>query len=112
MFLWMLVALPGVNGGHQVMPSSYNMLVSEHLYNCGAMLTCPQCGYTKDAVKEYVPPSAEEPHWLTSPGRWVKAGDAPKPDKDAIDQAIDDLLPQQRAALLNRLKERLKGGEL
>ena len=42
MFLWMLVALPGVNGGQQIMPASYNMLVSEHLHQCGAILRCPE----------------------------------------------------------------------
>ena len=114
MFLWMLVALPGVNGGHQVMPSSYNMLVSEHLFQCGAMLTCPQCGYTKQPEKAYVAPTAEDPHWLTSPGRWVEPDQVPKPKEgeDAIDAAIDAMPPMVRAALFNRMKERQKGGEL
>lgn len=107
MFLWMLVALPGVNGGQQIMPSSYNMLVSEHLYQCGAMLRCPECGYTKQPEKAYVPPTAEEPHWLTSPGRWVKPHEVPE-GKDAIDAAIDALGIQARVALLKRLQERAK----
>ena len=112
MFLWMLVALPGVNGGHQVMPSSYNMLVSERLWQLGAMLRCPECGFTKVAEMEYIPPTVEDPHWLTSPGRWVKPGTVPVPEKDAIDTAIDDLSLQQRTALYQRLKEREKEGEL
>lgn len=112
MFLWMLVALPGVNGGHQVMPSSYNMLVSERLYQLGAMLQCPQCGYAKDPELQYVPPAGEEPHWLTSPGRWAKPSEAPEPERDPIDTAIDALGTQQRAALFQRMKERYERGDL
>lgn len=105
MFLWMLVALPGVNGGHQAFPSSYNMLISEHFYQCGAMLTCPQCGFTKQPQKQYVPPSSEDPHWLTSPGMWVNPKDVVATE-DPIDVALDKMGPGLRAALLRRLQER------
>lgn len=115
MFLWMLVALPGVNGGHQVMPSSYNMLVSEHMHRLGAMLECPQCGFTKVPELQYVPPSTEDPHWLTSPGTWKKPEDMTPQEQsetDEIDSALDALSATQRAALFKRLQERQKGGEI
>jgi hypothetical protein len=108
MFLWMLVALPGVNGGHQVMPSSYNMLVSEHLHQCGAMLTCEQCGYTRTPEKQYVPPATKDPHWLTSPGTWKNPKDV-LPEEDPMDVALDQMTPQLQAALHKRLEKRLKG---
>lgn len=109
MFVWMFVALPGVNGGYQIMPSSYNMLISEHIYDCGAMLKCPSCGHMKDPAKVWIPPAANDPHWLTSPGRWVKPKDVPKDMVDPIDDALNKLTTQQHAALLKRLKEREKG---
>lgn len=103
MFLWMLVAPPGVNGGAQAMPSSYNMLVSQHLYECGAMLRCPACGYSRDPEKTYVPPSADDPHWLTSPGRWSAPQDVPIRGDDPIDKALQEMHPQMKAGLLQRL---------
>jgi hypothetical protein len=112
MFLWMLVALPGQNGGQQAMPSSYNMLVSEHLHACGAMLQCPNCGHTKDAEKQYVPPSAEDPHWMTSPGRWVKPDEVPEPNGDPLDTVLDAMPNQQQAALFERLKRRHEKGQI
>jgi hypothetical protein len=111
MFLWMLVAQPGMNGGHQAMPSSYNMLVSERLHQLGAMLQCPECGFTKVPELQYVPPSTEDPHWLTSPGTWMKPEDVPVSDKDAIDTALDALTTSQKAALFARLKVRQKGDQ-
>jgi len=108
MFLWMLVALPGVNGGHQAFPSSYNMLISEHFYRCGAMLTCPECGYTKQPEKVYVAPTTSDPHWLTSPGTWKNAEDVGD-DEDPFDTALDKMTPQFRAKLFARLEKRIKG---
>lgn len=112
MFLWMLVAQPGMNGGQMAAPSSYNMLISEHLYECGAMLTCENCGHTKEPKKVYVPPSAEDPHWMTSPGRWVKPDQVPKREGDALDSALDKLSNQQKAALFERLKRQREAGDL
>ena len=111
MFLWMLVALPGVNGGHQVMPSSYNMLISEQLYRCGAMLQCPECGYSKVPEIQYVPPSAEEAHWLTSPGRWAPQ-DEDVPERDSLDQHLDALTHMQQSQLYERLKRRHEQGKI
>lgn len=112
MFLWMLIALPGVNGGHQVMPSSYNMLVSEHLYQCGAMLKCEKCGHMKEPEKQYVAPQANDPHWLTSPGKWMKPNEVPKHHVDMLDKTLDKMTSQQQAALLRRLKERAERGDI
>jgi len=112
MFLWMMVALPGVNGGQQVMPSSYNMLVSQHYYECGAMLACPACGHEKTPEKVYVPPSAHDPHWLTSPGRWVAPGKEPADEENAIDKSLAALPSHQKAALLQRLLKLRESGEL
>lgn len=109
MFLWMLVALPGMNGGQQAMPSSYNMLISQHLYECGAMLKCDACGYSKDPEKRYVPPTASEPHWMTAPGFWVEPTDeAPPQGGDAMDTALNALTAQQQAALFERLKKKMR----
>lgn len=112
MFLWMLVALPGMNGGHQAMPASYNMLISQHLYECGAMLKCPECGHVREPEKVYVPPAAEDPHWMTSPGRWMTPDKAPRRDGDALDATLDRLTNQQQAALFERLKRRHEEGQI
>lgn len=112
MFVWMLVAQPGMNGGQQAMPSSYNMLLSEHLYECGAMLTCPECGHSKQPEKVYVPPPADDPHWMTSPGRWAKPGDVPPREKDPLDDTLDRLTSLQQAALYDRLKKRREEGQM
>lgn len=111
MFLWMLVALPGVNGGHQVMPSSYNMLISERLYTLGAMLVCENCGYTKDPELKYQPSVAEDPHWLTSPGSWIPSSeDVVEPDD--LDKNLDALTHMQQSQLYERLKKRHEQGRI
>jgi hypothetical protein len=112
-FLWMLVALPGMNGGQQAMPTSYNMLVSQHLSECGAMLQCPECGHMKEPLKVYVPPAASDAHWLTSPGRWMPPDKAPAGRSgDAIDKLVQGLSQQQKAAFLERLLRLREDGEL
>lgn len=112
MFLWMLVALPGMNGGQQAMPSSYNMIVSQHLYDCGAMLQCPECGHTNDPAKVYVPTAADDPHWMTSPGSWMTPDKAPQREDDPLDTVLDKLTSQQQANLLRRLEQRAKDKQL
>ena len=112
MFLWMLVALPGMNGGQQAMPASYNMLVSEALHRRGAMLKCENCGHMKEPEEVYVPPKSDDPHWMTSPGRWVPPDKAPREPVDPMDDALDKLTGQQQAALLNRLENRRKEGRI
>jgi hypothetical protein len=40
---------------------------------------------------------------MTSPGKWVRAEDAPQGKPDPLDTALDGLTNQQKAALLHRL---------
>jgi hypothetical protein len=104
-FLWMLVALPGVNGASLTAPISYNMIVSEHLWECGARPAA-------EPIKKWIPPAATGPHWLTSPGRWV-ALDAPEGGPvHPADAAIEKLSHQQRAELFERLKRMHDSGSL
>lgn len=80
-FLWMFAALPYQNGGQFIMPIDYFRLVSERLVRLGAMLECPNCGHHNEPELEYLPPSANEPNWATSAGRWVEAGSVSEEDK-------------------------------
>jgi hypothetical protein len=109
-FLWMLVALPGQNGGQQAMPSTYNMLVSEALHRRGAMLKCEACGHMKEPEEVYVPPAADDPHWMTSPGRWRRKEDVPAPSGDPFDKVLDSMHVTQQAAFLARLQKRQQEG--
>lgn len=75
-FLWMLVALPGQNGAPVMFPTiDYMRLVSKRLWELGARPV-------EQPMWEYARPSAADPHWLTSPGRWVKAGSTSQADRD------------------------------
>lgn len=103
MFLWMLVALPGVRGAQLVMPISYNMAVSEHLYECGARLAA-------DPVKKYQAPAANEPHWMTSPGRWVPL-DAPDTKPHPAREVLGKLTSVQKAELRALLNEEAEQSE-
>ncbi|PKQ59718.1 hypothetical protein B5566_02420 [Mycobacterium sp. MHSD3] len=104
MFLWMMVALPGVRGAQLVMPISYNMAISEHMHECGAQLACRACGHTPDPVKKYQAPEASEPHWMTSPGRWVPL-DTPEVKPHPARQVLGKLTATQKAELLEALLE-------
>lgn len=120
MFLWMLVALPGMRGAQMGFPVSYNMMISEHMHACGARVACENCGHTAEPTRKYQPPSATEPHWMTSPGRWVKP-DTPdvqaNPAREAINrltaqaktevfrELVKTLTLQERASLLNEIVE-------
>jgi len=95
-FLWMMVALPGVRGAQMVMPIAYNELVSEHLWKCGARPSA-------DPVIKYQPPLANDPHWLTSPGRWVPVDSPEQGEANPARKALDKLTVQQRAELLREL---------
>ena len=104
MFLWCLVALPGVNGAQLTAPISYNMAVSEHLYECGARLV-------EEPTKKWIPPAATSPHWLTSPGRWVPL-DHPVAEGHPADVALSKLTQQQKAELFERLKRMHENGDM
>jgi len=104
-FLWMLVALPGVNGAPLTAPISYNMMVSEHLWECGARPA-------SQPIKKWQPPKATGPHWMTSPGRWVPL-DHPDPEpQHPADEALAKLSTQQRAELFERLQRMHNEGTL
>lgn len=66
-FLWMFVALPHVNGGPLILSVDKHRRDSEHLWDCGARPVGVPEG-------EYVPPGADDPHWATTPGKWVPRG--------------------------------------
>lgn len=95
-FLWMLVALPGQNGGQLVMPVEYLQLVSQRLWLCGARPVEAQ------QIK-YRPPTGTEPNWMTSPGRWVDVGE-PDPAPNPARQVLNTLTSQQKAELLRELE--------
>jgi hypothetical protein len=103
MFLWMLAALPGVRGAQLVMPVSYNMVISEHLHECGARLAAAP-------VKKYQPPTATDPHWLTSPGQWVPL-DTPDVVPNPARAVIGQLTSMQKAELLKVLLEEQAEGD-
>jgi hypothetical protein len=104
-FLWMLVALPGVNGAMLTVPVGYNMAVSEHLWECGARPAA-------EPLKKWIPPKATGPHWMTSPGRWAPV-DSPEDDQEhPADAALAKLTQQQKAELYERLRAMHERGAL
>lgn len=103
-FLWMFAALPHVRGAPLIMPIDYYRAISKRLWDLGARPAA-------EPTLEWVPPSATEPNWLTSPGRWVPAGTAPKrTDRDEARDAIARMSIQQKAELFTVL-EALEAGE-
>lgn len=105
-FLWMFAALPHVKGAPLIMPIAYYEDVSERLWDLGARPVA-------DPVLEWVPPTATEPHWLTSPGRWVPAGTAPKrTEQDEARDAVARMSMQQKAELLKVLEALEEGKPL
>lgn len=109
-FLPFLVALPGVRGAQMIFPVGYNMLISEHLSHF-AMRTCEKCGYEKVPEKKYQPPGTSDPHWLTSPGRWVKP-DAPDVQPHKAREVLGRLSSGQKAELFRELKASLSDTEV
>jgi hypothetical protein len=104
-FLWMFAALPHVRGAPLLMPIDYYRQVSKRLWDLG-------CRPVEEPTLEWVAPSATEPHWLTSPGRWVPAGSAPKrTEEDEAREAMTKMSRQQKAELLGVL-EALAAGEV
>lgn len=99
-FLWMLVALPGQNGGQLILPIGYLQYVSKRLWDLGARPT-------EAPVLKYRKPSGTEPHWMTSPGAWVPI-DAPDDDpRTPARRAADSLAAVQKAELLRELTKDL-----
>lgn len=105
-FLWMLVALPGQNGGALIMPIDYMQLVSKRLWDLGARPVA-------EPVLDWMPPKATDPNWMTSPGKWVPAGTAPMLDEAAAATlALEQMSIQQRAELFAALELWESGEEL
>lgn len=103
-FLWMFAALPHVRGAPLIMPIEYYRQVSKRLWDLGARPSA-------EPVLEWVPPSATEPHWLTSPGRWVPAGEGPKrTERQEAKDAVARMSLQQKTELLKVL-EALEAGD-
>lgn len=74
-FAWALVALPHLKGAAMIFPAEYLQMISEHLWKCGFRW------HRKYQEIEWWAPASDDPHWLRSPGRWVKKG-TPRPDYD------------------------------
>jgi hypothetical protein len=97
-FLWMFAALPGVKGAPLIMPAEYYRQISKRLWDLG-------CRPVEEPTLEWVAPTATEPHWMTSPGRWVPAGSAPKTSEhDQARKSVEKMSLQQRAELLKELQ--------
>lgn len=102
--LWAFVALPGVNGAPLIMPMSYYRLVSQRLWDLGFR-------QVEEPTLEWVPPTASDPNWITSPGKWVPAGSVPKPsDEEQAQAAMTRMTGQQKAELLAALEQGMTSG--
>lgn len=105
-FLWMFAALPHVKGAPLIVPIEHYRDVSKRLWDLGARPV-------EDPVLEWVPPSATEPHWITSPGRWLPAGSGPKrTERDEAKDAVARMSMQQKAELFKVLQGLLDGEPL
>jgi hypothetical protein len=105
-FLWMFAALPHTRGAPLIMPIEYWRAVSERLWDLGARPV-------EDPVLEWIAPTATDPNWLTSPGRWVPAGEGPKrSERDEARDAVSRMSMQQKAELLKVLEVLDSGGPL
>lgn len=96
-FLWMFVALPHVKGAPLMLPMEYYRLVSKRLWDLG-------CRPVEEPTLEWVPPAASDPHWMTSPGRWMPVG-GHRNDDDAAKAVVRGLSPVQRAELRKVLED-------
>ena len=99
--LWAFVALPGVRGAPLIMPVDYYREVSKRLWDLGFR-------HVAEPELEWVPPSASDPNWITSPGQWVPKGQAPKlSEEQQAELAMTRMTAQQKHELLVVLE----GGE-
>jgi len=105
-FLWMFAALPHVKGAPLIMPISYYEDVSQRMWELGARPT-------EEPKLEWVAPTATEPHWLTSPGRWVPVGTAPqRTEEDEARAGLAQMSMQQKTELFKVLETLEAGGVL
>lgn len=104
MFAWMFAGLPLMSGAPMLFDSSWALDASAHLFDGGAMLKCPECGFVKTPEKEYVPPNLTGPKWLTNPGEWVPYGEKPQPSlSEQIDASLSRMSLRQQAELRKAL---------
>ena len=98
-FLWMFAALPGTRGGPLLLPVEYMRLVSKRLWDLGARPT-------EAPTLQWVPPSATEPNWSTSPGRWVEPGsvDEAQAEQAQAKSSLTRMTAQQRHELKQALE--------
>lgn len=95
--LWAFVAMPGVRGAPLVMPADYWREMSKRLWDLGFR-------HVEEPTLEWVPPSASEPNWITSPGRWVPAGSGDqRSDEEKARDAVEKMTAQQRDELFGVL---------
>lgn len=106
-YLWALVAFPGQNGGQLIMPVEYLQLVSKRLWDCFGPPKCTQCGHVEEPKIKYRKPTAMEPHWLTSPGRWVPVDEPDTDPTPAAERAVAGLIPKQQAEFFRALYDKL-----
>lgn len=103
MFLWCFVALPYVRGGPLIMPMDYYQLVSKRLHDVGLMLTCENCGHTKEPTLAYRQPGPDDPDWATTPGEWLPV---PTPVDEQAALAVPMMTTQQLQDLMERTQAR------
>lgn len=76
---WAMVAPPHLRGAALILPSEYCQLYSKHMWDVGFRW------YPKYQKKWWQAPASGDPHWLTSPGRWVDHKPGPKTEPDMVD---------------------------
>ena len=95
-FLWMLVALPGINGGQLIVGLPALQEWAKHLWDMGLRQVEPP-------LKKYRKPSNMDPNFYTSPGDWVPI-DAPDPDpRPPARRAVDSLGSILKAEVLREI---------
>lgn len=97
--LWAFAAMPGVTGGQLIMPVEYFRHMSKRLWDLGFR-------QVEEPTLEYVGPSASEPNWATSAGRWIPAGSMTLEDKGIRDMesAVARMGHAQKVALFKALQ--------
>jgi hypothetical protein len=91
-FLWMFAALPHVRGAPLIMPTEYYRQVSKRLWDLGSRPS-------EEPTLQWLPPSATEANWITSPGRWVSAGSVVRTEEQEAADALAKMARQQKAEL-------------
>lgn len=111
-FVWMLVALPHMKGAALPMSSEYMQMVSEHLWECGARVPHTKDGVPRFQKRWWHPPGNRDPHWLTSPGRWLKKPFKPKPgDGPNLVDMLRAMKTADEGNFFGALDELMKGDE-